>query len=982
MGMQVNLREFANLDEATVLRWRGFRFPVTVTDDHGVTAATDTYSLMLTWQGLIVHRAYNDVPYSVEELVPSNKTGELKDVVYNDKTLATPVNWCLEAVMPEIDDPVICDYIKRLIHIWQNKLNNLLVVMSEASVISATAESVAELMEDEGVMAIRDKILNNEVSIDDGEVLFSEYLREAQSLNNNVMALLARTGGVSINQAFQTTVIRGRVFDLNNSIHPNAVRVPYAHGVTNLADSLGERNASGKAQPLYSAIRVPGGWSTMGEMQIGTVVSTPDGGTANVIALHPQGVTEVYRVFFKDGRYTDVSPQHDWKVRRRNWCNSAAAKNLTLEEAEAKRWRVIDTMELKRYLAHEGMVHVPLPVPMDCDNVEFEVDPYQMGLALSGKTRPKFMADTIDGRQLRVGTECGWTQYIPKEYLEGSKLQRTLLLQGLLDCKAQVNLNNSITFNSTSKRLAEGVQYLVRSLGGTAKIVINEHYSMVGGVKTRGLDAYRVYIRVKDPSVLFTNENKKASMLPGHFHNDLNLEVTDIRYLGGMKTQCITVDHPDHLYITDDFVVTRNSLINNGKSLKDAEWFHRKVHLLTAIYHSINHMVDCNTSVSVPIRIVSASMALALMGKFRVLEDGTTELIDHRTVHDIITGDVINVRSTVFCNSHDPGMPCGKCYGMMKSAIPYNVIMQKDANVGMYSGTALCNPMGQRMLSTKHFIRNATTRAFAPHQRDKNIIYTNGDDIFLKSELCVPGAELVLRSTIVRDLSDLKSLDLLDDVGLDKLPYFSEVTFRYEVEDIMVGGKTIQQHSAVTSVSSRNARFSLDFLKYVLKKGWNTVDKRFISIDLSEWNTLVPMFSLPYTREDLDMHRARVENYMTFNKRNTAWRNQVVTPKIFGEVWGEFWSLINQEIKGINAVHIEALLQCCLARDPNNLCFAMVNGTSDKYFASYIKCITSRGAGKVMIFETQQSLLNDPKTFMVTDRQGSVLETFWQGAAS
>lgn len=668
--MQISLREWANLGEADILRCRGFRYPVEVVDDEGKTTMSCLFAMMLTWQGMIVHRAYNHVPYSIDELVPSNTNPAFKEIVYNDHTLATPVNWALGKVMPDIDDPVENDSIKRKVHIWQTKLNNMIVVMSEASVISATAESVAELMEDIGIMDIRDRILAHEISIDDGEKVFSNYLRDAESLSTNTMALLARTGGVSVNQAFQTTIIRGSVFDLNNTIFPNAVTVPYAHGITNLADSLGERNSSGK------------------------------------------------------------------------------------------------------------------------------------------------------------------------------------------------------------------------------------------------------------------------------------------------------------------------SLISNGKGLKDAEWFHRKIHLLAAPLDSILYMNDCGTTVGVPMKILNMEMALSAMGKYMIMPDGSSVLIDQRNVGSIKAGDVITFRSVAYCNSNNPAQPCGRCYGHMKSTVPFNVMMMKDANVGMYSGTTLCNPMGQKMLSTKHYIRNATSRKFVPHVRDKDIIYTNGDEIFLKGEICTPGSELILKAGIVKDLSDLKSLDVLDDVGLDKLPYFSEVTFRYQVEDIMMGGKTTQQHSAITSVSSRNARFSLDFLKFVLDKGWNAVDKRFISIDLSDWNTLAPMFSLPYTREDLDMHRARVENYMTFNKRNTAWRNQVVTPKIFGEVLSEFWSLINQEIKGINMVHIEGLLYCCLARDPANLNYALTNGPGDKYFASFINCITSRGGGGLLIFEKQQNVLNDLRTFTVTDRQGSVLESFWQLGAT
>ena len=281
------------------------------------------------------------------------------------------------------------------------------------------------------------------------------------------------------------------------------------------------------------------------------------------------------------------------------------------------------------------------------------------------------------------------------------------------------------------------------------------------------------------------------------------------------------------------------------------------------------------------------------------------------------------------------------------------------------------------MLSTKHFIRNAVTREFVPLKKDKNIIRSNGDEIFLQKEVCSEGSELIIRSDIVNALSDIKSLDVLDAVGLDKLPCFQEVTFRYQVEDIMMGGTTVQQHAAKTSVSSRNARFSLDFLKYVLSKSWTAEGKKHIAIDLSEWNPAAPIFTLPYTREDLDMHRARVENVITYNKRNAAWKSQVVTPKLFGEVLGEYWSLINQEIRGINMVHVETLLYSTITSNPAAYDFSLANGDAPKYFTNYPDAINGRGAGMLMIYEKQQNVLNEIKTFRVVNRQGSPLECFF-----
>jgi len=126
----------------------------------------------------------------------------------------------------------------------------------------------------------------------------------------------------------------------------------------------------------------------------------------------------------------------------------------------------------------------------------------------------------------------------------------------------------------------------------------------------------------------------------------------------------------------------------------------------------------------------------------------------------------------------------------------------------------------------------------------------------------------------------------------------------------------------------------------------------------------------------LDAHRARVENFLTFNKRNAAWKKQVVTPKIFGEVMTEFWTLINAETKGINMIHVEMILACALAKDPANNSYALATQPGEKYFASFISCIDNRGSGGMMIFERQQNTINIPRTFAVKDRQASPLECF------
>ena len=74
----------------------------------------------------------------------------------------------------------------------------------------------------------------------------------------------------------------------------------------------------GKFLKLSSLIYTPDGPSTMGEMEVGTVVCTPDGGTARVVGVYPQGKKDIYKVTFNDGSSADCGLEHNWTVSKNN----------------------------------------------------------------------------------------------------------------------------------------------------------------------------------------------------------------------------------------------------------------------------------------------------------------------------------------------------------------------------------------------------------------------------------------------------------------------------------------------------------------------------------------------------------------------------------------------------------------------------------------------------------------------------------------
>ena len=63
-------------------------------------------------------------------------------------------------------------------------------------------------------------------------------------------------------------------------------------------------------------------------------------------------------------------------------------------------------------------------------------------------------------------------------------------------------------------------------------------------------------VSVDDPFVLehFTDDEISHLNLDG----DMN-DIVSIEYVGEMPVQCISIDDPEHLYLTDDFIPTHNT---------------------------------------------------------------------------------------------------------------------------------------------------------------------------------------------------------------------------------------------------------------------------------------------------------------------------------------------------------------------------------------------------------------------------------------
>jgi superfamily II DNA or RNA helicase len=355
-----------------------------------------------------------------------------------------------------------------------------------------------------------------------------------------------------------------------------------------LADDMG----LGKAFGITTPILTPTGWKRMGDVRVGDEVINARGGTSRVTGVYPQGDKELYRVVFSDGTSVDCCDEHLWYVR-------SAVRTFRGQPGRVLALR--DFMHDLRDAAGNAKHYIPMVRPIEFREGDLPLDPYLVGVLLGdgGLTESTMSLSTSDDQMLAlvravVPTEtslvpaggvdwrlsgarpqpnpltvalrrlglmgCGSAEkFIPDVYKFASVKSRTALLQGLLDTDGCVReSDNNIEYSTVSPRLARDVAFLVQSLGGTARIRTRPTGYVANGEKNACKLAYRMSV-ILPPEVRPFRLSRKAEVYtPGPTYGP-SRAIVDVIAVGRKQAQCIAVDAPDGLYVTDHCIVTHNT---------------------------------------------------------------------------------------------------------------------------------------------------------------------------------------------------------------------------------------------------------------------------------------------------------------------------------------------------------------------------------------------------------------------------------------
>jgi phosphate starvation-inducible protein PhoH and related proteins len=298
----------------------------------------------------------------------------------------------------------------------------------------------------------------------------------------------------------------------------------------------------GRAQPVHTKVLTPDGFRPIGELEVGDLVVGSNGEPTPVLGVYPQGPKKIYRLTTQDGATTLCSEDHLWAVKTR------------YDQRRGKPWRVVETKDMvgKLRTAHYRQYELPLlSAPVALPAREVPMDPYALGLHLLDDNARAATPGSAKRHVGRAGASTAVVDRvataIPQDYLHNSAEVRLALLQGLLDANgesaAQRGGVSTVRYSVSAPQVSENVIELVRSLGGVAHV----RGQFVDIRLPAGVEPFR--LRRK----LDKYQAAGGGGRPMRF-------VDRLEEAGTEEAVCIQVAAADSLYVTEDYLLTHNTL--------------------------------------------------------------------------------------------------------------------------------------------------------------------------------------------------------------------------------------------------------------------------------------------------------------------------------------------------------------------------------------------------------------------------------------
>lgn len=364
-------------------------------------------------------------------------------------------------------------------------------------------------------------------------------------------------------------------------------------------------------QPVDSLVLTPRGFIRIGDLKAGDIICDTKGGTQRVNFVLDKGMQPCVEFSLMDGRTVESALSHNWLVNIPKRGNKRIeAKDIIIH---------IDAQEGKNK-QHISRYFIPTCEPVSVED-KFEskrtIHPYLLGCLLgdgwfSGKkfyigfcTKDDEMVENIallgynikkdqknpkdlhyeirdknfKGliKDLGLLDKHAADKFIPECYKNAPTEVKIELIKGLFDTDGTCSVSKvgkvRCGYRTVSKQLALDIRDIIWSLGGRCTIhVTPAQQRFIKGKMRNCSTSYGLLVWLKNDKDLFRLSRKKDKAKgEGEKKNEHKLSIRGYRLIGEKHCVCINVSGDDHLYITDNYVMTCNCGKTAGAVLMCAE---------------------------------------------------------------------------------------------------------------------------------------------------------------------------------------------------------------------------------------------------------------------------------------------------------------------------------------------------------------------------------------------------------------------------
>ena len=399
------------------------------------------------------------------------------------------------------------------------------------------------------------------------------------------------------------------------------------------------------------------------------------------------------------------------------------------------------------------------------------------------------------------------------------------------------------------------------------------------------------------------------------------------------------------------------STMSNEDPIKEVEYFGRRIQLM-ANYVTHAEPGDCGSREYITVNVKKGTERRHL-GAFYLNAAGFEFPIREETLPDIV-GKTVQMRSPLTCKHRHMNHVCHRCYGELISNF------DPTTNLGHIAATTLSEGITQRVLSTKHLIKNAVKQMFRTNKMmEKYFQYDMADDCLrIHNHMLTKG----LRMSVAR-----KDMIHMDDVlaSNDPSPIPARtVTKIRHISFYNVANDDYVPDTFSVALGTTAVHLSTEMLHYIKNNGYTLNDKGDFIINMDNWKFNRPLISLPVKFENTLDYKKAVAKYLesTGDKSGASKGEQLRLCDMtdHGEALEKFID-VTEGGGFVNAAHLQILMLAMLGhkRPKGLLIDANIPKLGDEWaYMTRKTCLERKSGAITMAFEKQRNWTYNAEHYM------------------